>query len=1249
MKTTTNTHFAQFTNLYNLHKTLRFELKPIGKTLDNIQNSGIIKQDEKRAENYTLVKKYIDEYHKKIIDDVLSYFRFSKEELLSYQQALERDDNELKNDNKKKLRKKIATAFKKNESYKKIFSKDLIKEALPNFIEEEDIKDVVKEFDKFTTYFTGFHENRENIYTDEEKSTSICYRIVDDNFPKFVNNINIFEKVKNSLPNENLKELYNHFQEYLNVNCIEDIFKLDYFNFCLSQKDISLYNYIIGGKVEENKEKIKGLNEYINLYNQQQKDKNAKLPRFKTLFKQILSDKESLSWIIDSYKDDQSLIKAIKKFKDNLFKDNIIKQIQDLLLKISTCDLCKIYIKNDSATICNISAKLFDDFSIINHSIRSYYEATNPKEKNENFEKYNERITKIIKQHNSFSISELNNFLNQSNISNNVEDYFKHLGLKVCDKEDNINLFQRLKNTEDAISTILQDEYVLQKELKQDGNTISIIKSYLDSLIDILHFIKPLCGSGEEMGKDHNFYSKFDELFETLKDIILLYNMVRNYITQKPYSTDKIKINFENSTLLNGWDLNKERDNTAVILEKDNQYYLGIMNKSHNRIFESCNIPNYTDSNYYKKMEYKLLPEPNKNLPRVFLTSTKGKDTFKPNDEICRIYDNGTFKKGTSFNLNDCHKLIDYFKASISQHTDWKNFNFDFSPTKDYQDISQFYREVENQGYKIRFREIPESYINTQIENGALYLFRIYNKDFSLDKKSTGTPNLHTLYWKALFSKDNFKDVVFKLNGKAEVFFRPKSLEKKITHPKGIAVNNKNILNGKKEKIFDYDLIKNKRYTEDKFHFHVPITLNFNSKNISDINYLVRNYIKNCDNIHFIGIDRGERHLLYVSIIDSKGKIIDGGQFSFNIIENEYKGNSYKTDYHDLLNKKEKERDEQQKSWQTIENIKELKQGYLSQVVHKISQLIIKYNAIVVMEDLNMGFKQQRQKFEKSVYQQFEKALIDKLNYLVDKKKEPNEIGGLYKAFQLANQFSSFKKMGKQNGFIFYIPAWNTSKIDPVTGFANFFRCKYENISNSQTFFNTFKSIIFNKKSGLFEFSFDYKDFSDIAGKVEGTKTYWTIASYGERIETLRDPHNANQWVNKTIDITKEYKSLFEKYKIDFENLKEGICEQNDKEFFIQLLHLFHLTLQMRNSITNSEVDYIISPVVNTNGSFFDSRNNDATLPMNADANGAYNIARKGLMLAKQIRDCDDINKIKFSVSNKDWLKFVQEKPYLDD
>ena len=128
--------------------------------------------------------------------------------------------------------------------------------------------------------------------------------------------------------------------------------------------------------------------------------------------------------------------------------------------------------------------------------------------------------------------------------------------------------------------------------------------------------------------------------------------------------------------------------------------------------------------------------------------------------------------------------------------------------------------------------------------------------------------------------------------------------------------------------------------------------------------------------------------------------------------------------------------------------------------------------------------------------------------------------------------------------------------------------------------------------------------------------------------------------------MTDEFKSLFEQFGIDYyDNLKSQILEQNSKDFFEQLMRLISLTLQMRNSITgNVDVDYLISPVRNSKGEFYDSRNYKSTdiLPCDADANGAYNIARKALWAIKQLKECDDVSKAKLSISKKEWLEYAQ-------
>lgn len=545
------------------------------------------------------------------------------------------------------------------------------------------------------------------------------------------------------------------------------------------------------------------------------------------------------------------------------------------------------------------------------------------------------------------------------------------------------------------------------------------------------------------------------------------------------------------------------------------------------------------------------------------------------------------------------------------------------------------------------YRKVSEAFIEDLVNEGKLYLFQIWNKDFSVHSK--GTPNLHTIYWKMLFDENNLSDIVYKLNGGAELFYRKKSLDfcKTTVHKACQPIAKKNLQNGKEESCFDYDIIKNRRYTVDKFQFHVPITINFKATEDGRINTATLEAIHDGKIEHIIGIDRGERHLLYLSLINLKGNIIK--QFTLNEIINEYNGRTYSTNYKDLLASREGDRNEARRNWQKIENIKEIKEGYLSQVVHIIAKMMVEYKAIVVLEDLNMGFTRGRQKIERQVYEKFEKMLIDKLNCYVDKQKDADDIGGVLHPLQLTSKFESFRKLKleKQSGWLFYIPAWNTSKIDPVTGFVNMLDTHYENVDKARCFFSKFSAIRYNAEKNWFEFTFDYNNFHK---KAEGTQTKWALCTYGTRIKTFRNPKKNNQWDSEEVILTDEFKEVFADAGIDITgNLKEAICSLTEKKHLEPLMHLMKLLLQMRNSETRTEVDYILSPVADANGNFYDSRKNIATLPKDADANGAYNIARKGLWAIRKIQTTPIVEKLNLAISNKEWLQFAQQKPYLDE
>lgn len=1233
------------TGQYSLSKTLRFELKPIGKTLEHIEQKGLLTQDEQRAEEYEQMKGIIDRYHKAFITMCLRNCKIkvnntddeldSLEEYSSLLSKSKRDaDDEDKLEKiKENLRKQIVNALKSGNTYGDLFKKELIKNHLPDFVTDEEEKQVVEHFCNFTTYFTGFHDNRKNMYSDEAKSTAIAYRLIHENFPRFFDNLRSFAKISESEVANRFPEIESAFSLYLNVEHIADMFHVDYFPVVLTQEQIDVYNNIIGGKTEEDGTKIQGINEYINLYNQHHPD--VKLPFLKPLYKMILSDKVALSWLPEEFENDEEMLTAINDFYKSvqpvIFGDDE-NCIRHLLTNIAEYNTDHIYISNDLG-LTGISQQLFDQYCIFEDAIKDELRRNvkqTPKEKR-NPELLEERIKNLFKKEKSFSISYLDSLIKDKG-EDTIESYYAKLGAFDRDGKQTVNLLTQIEMAYIAAKEVLDGKY---DNINQSEEATKYIKDLLDAFKSLQHYIKPLLGSGEEAEKDNVFSSQLLNVWEALDVVTPLYNKVRNWLTRKPYSTKKIKLNFENAQLLGGWDMNKEADYASVLLRKNNQYYLAIMDKKHNHAFDIETLP--SDGACFEKIDYKLLPGANKMLPKVFFSKSRINE-FAPSTDIQIAYRQETHKKGKNFNLADCHRLIDFFKQSIAKHEDWSKFPFHFSDTSTYEDISGFYREVEQQGYTIGFRKISESYIYRLVDEGKLYLFQIWNKDFS--DYSKGTPNMHTLYWKALFDKANLADVVYKLNGQAEVFYRKRSLQKENTtvHKALQPIKNKNTQNEKNTSTFDYDIVKDRRYTVDKFHFHVPITINFKSSGRPNINEHVLDIIRHHGIEHVIGIDRGERHLLYLSLIDLKGRIIK--QMTLNEIKQQTGGN-YGTNYKELLAAREGDRAEARRNWKKIENIKDLKAGYLSQVVHVIAQMMVEYNAIVVLEDLNMGFMRGRQKIERSVYEQFEHMLIDKLNFYVDKKKEACAPGGLLHGLQLANKFESFNKLGKQSGCLFYVPAWNTSKIDPVTGFVNMLDARYESVESSRRFFSRFDVIRYNEEKNWFEFTFDYNNFH---AKLDGTKTQWTLCTYGSRIKTFRNPAKLNQWDNEEVVLTDEFKKVFANAGINIHgNLKEAICSLAKREHLESLMHLMKLLLQLRNSKTNSEVDYMLSPVAE-NGVFYDSRSSNGNLPIDADANGAYNIARKGLWVLRQIQDSKPGDKLNLALSNKEWLRFVQEK-----
>jgi len=64
-------NFNEFTNLYELSKTLRFELRPIWETLNNLETDWVIQKDKEVEENYNKIKIFFDSLHREFVKQSL--------------------------------------------------------------------------------------------------------------------------------------------------------------------------------------------------------------------------------------------------------------------------------------------------------------------------------------------------------------------------------------------------------------------------------------------------------------------------------------------------------------------------------------------------------------------------------------------------------------------------------------------------------------------------------------------------------------------------------------------------------------------------------------------------------------------------------------------------------------------------------------------------------------------------------------------------------------------------------------------------------------------------------------------------------------------------------------------------------------------------------------------------------------------------------------------------------------------------
>lgn len=399
------------TNLYNLSKTLRFELKPEPETkqrfetwlnelnevndfTEAIKNGNLFAKDNAIYKAYMALKPILDSIHEQFITIALQSDEAKKIDFSGYfekyrnKESIEAEEKTLRSEigklysipagkfvaekviSKSKTKKQelideedsadedSKEGKKKAESYKILTDKSILTYIEQNIglfandIPEDEIKKHLAVFNGFFTYFSGYNINRENYYTTkDEKSTAVATRIVHENLPCFCNNIIRFEENRDTYIRiyDELKKI----NKELKIKTPDSEKEADPITDEIFKIDY-FSSCLSQSQIEDYNSIIGNCNFLINLYNQShRKDSNfKKLSLFETLYKQIGCGKKK-SLFLALLKDSEA------ELTDEQRKRNEILSLEKMLSVISEKIEMVLNEKSEKSEISTIQDYLY--------------------------------------------------------------------------------------------------------------------------------------------------------------------------------------------------------------------------------------------------------------------------------------------------------------------------------------------------------------------------------------------------------------------------------------------------------------------------------------------------------------------------------------------------------------------------------------------------------------------------------------------------------------------------------------------------------------------------------------------------------------------------------------------------------------------------------------------------------------------------------------------------------------------------
>lgn len=1128
-----NFDYEKYTKRKQYTRSLSLELVPVGKTRETIQEQKLLEYDKNLYSMAEELRPAIDEFLKAVTEEALeqtscefnsyykNYLKLKNPELTTEEkQTLLYEKATIKKELIEQIKKDISAAMPGSLSIQKMNSAEFLFVLLPELLQKYKIDNADIYAAKLfslkgcTPLFNTFINSRITIL-----ETHIPERVV-ENLDLYCENMVAIEGVLQSdygLPSilKDSAEKYNTIESYKES---------------LSQRGINEYNNMITGTYSSDGTKIaKGINEYINEWNQENiADKSYNGPiyrKIKKLYKQIMTEREKL-FFKEGISSDEEL-KELLKNTVSVVKDPILKALS--LLSDKTL-IERAYI--DGRNLHQLSFLLTGKHETISNILEEKY-------LKEVEEKY---IGKTSKRELSAKRKEEDNA--NFTIRKSSHPLSTIIDMEIVPREIMLNLITSL--AQERYNTIILEEipnkfYDEKTKIKGSTKNTDKCKKWLDTVIEFKNYIRLFISEAE----NSIISSELEEIVEEFKVVTEAYNRIRNYITKSMKESTKamnccfgVPLKMDTGTWYHGREKFDKAYNT--IIRKEGKYYFLTLTPSAKPVrFSESEAKSNASILLIKKGQqaFRQIPKilfsdakkfyESNTTENVFVMKRFVKEPLVISRKVYEIYKNKLFKtpgKNASEEELKMYRenLVAYLELCrrfCENYLDYSSFNMEGIPeASSFKNSNDFFNEIDTRLISMRWVPIKEEQLDELVDTGKALLFLITNRNMYQEGRNK------TSYAKILLSildEEHCKNPKIRLNARASVTYREPMIEGKITHKAGSIVVNGKDKEGKpipphiQSELYQYynkklttgelseeayvkyvqpdkaiyhetthDLTYNKRYASEKFI--IKLSYNINNEIPGDTTKKLNEEIEKerLEGKNILVLARGTQDLLYYTLADANGNIQEHGDL--NSVDG--------VNYMELLKSRYKEGIDERKNWDYSKNTKNLKDAYLKNIIAKVAKMALEHNAVIVVENIPPSVKNKYVFLDNQIFKGFESKLNEKLMNLSFKDRNVGEPGSYDNPIQLSFDTKSFQK-----GILYHVSGAYSMSRCPESGFKNRFQIgKYKTITAKRNFLSSFNSIEYNEKSHSFHFTFQYSK-CGIKLEKEEEDTPWTVIGSGPR------------------------------------------------------------------------------------------------------------------------------------------------------